>query len=203
MATCKNCGRRLSKDANFCPKCGFPTNVEIQDYNDEMTRLEMEQPQDENDYEMSETEVGLSEKIITRTLFVILMAFIIFLRISCKESKSKNNDPQKQKTEQVEKKSEQKVPKELTAKEREVANNATEVGRAVGMALGGSELSNMIDAAEDMGHEDDLDNLYEKQAGDAYNKDYGVPSNSEEKRLKQIYVEYYLKAMEAAMEAMN
>lgn len=203
MATCKNCGRRLSKDANFCPKCGLPTNDEFQEDGDEMIYPEMQQPQDENEDETSETKYGCTERIFGFIIWAILMAFFIFLRISCKESKSKNNDPQKQKTEQVEKKSEQKVPKELTAKEREVANNATEVGRAVGMALGGSELSNMIDAAENMGHEDDLDNLYEKQAGDAYNKDYGVPSNAEEKRLKQIYVEHYLKAMEAAMEAMN
>lgn len=40
-------------------------------------------------------------------------------------------------------------------------------------------------------------------AGREYDKQYGAPVNSEEEKLKNIYIEHFIKAMNSTMDAMD
>ncbi len=48
MSFCTNCGEKLPKDANFCPKCGFKATIGAQTYTasdelrDSMTKMSAE-----------------------------------------------------------------------------------------------------------------------------------------------------------------
>lgn len=168
----------------------------------------------------SEKKPGCMKRIFNILLFSAILLFIMFLPEMCDSCSSKDSEKEQEKTEQVEDKAEKKevakpqkvetkkeTKKEvkmetaLTAKEQEIANDGAQKGRLIGLAMGSDEgFSNTMDVAEKTGREDILDKLYEKNAARNYDNYYGVPTNAEEKRLKQIFVEYYLKAMEAAQE---
>lgn len=136
----------------------------------------------------------------------------------CDSCSSKDSEKEQEKTEQVEDKVEKKevakpkkvetkkeikkeVKKEtaLTAKEQEIANDGAQKGHLIGLGMGQNEgLQNSMDAMEKTGRGDEVDNVLERMAGRDYDNYYGAPTNAEEKRLKQIFVKYYLEAMEAA-----
>ena len=90
----------------------------------------------------------------------------------------------------------------MSPREKEIA----EAGRSKGVLFGAAgadnnEFSTMLDMADlskDM--EDQVNQMLEDMAGSEYDKEYGTPSNAEEKKLKKIYIENFIEAMNNAME---
>ena len=95
--------------------------------------------------------------------------------------------------------------KELSQKEKEVAETGTKQGTQFGMAGAFADgFSDMVDMADYVeGMEDKINEILEDMAGGEYDKMYGAPTNAEEKKLKKIYIEHFIEAMNNTMDAMD
>ncbi len=93
----------------------------------------------------------------------------------------------------------------LSPKEQEVANAGYKKGSMYGMAgASNEEFSNMLDLADYVdGMDDQLNEMLEEMAGDEYDREYHTPTNAEEKKLKRLYIENFIKAMNGTMDAMD
>lgn len=107
----------------------------------------------------------------------------------------------KEQTEKAEKKQES----ELSPKEKKVAEAGANQGALFGMAgASNEEFSNMLDVADYVeGMDDKVDEIFKEMAGGEYDKQYGSPTNAEEKKLKKIYIEHFIKAMNNTMDGMD
>ena len=93
----------------------------------------------------------------------------------------------------------------MSPKEKEMAD----AGRSKGVLFGAAGANNnefsamldMADLSEEM--EDKLNEMLEEMAGGEYDKEYGSPSNAEEEKLKKIYIENFIEAMNNAMDALG
>ena len=96
-------------------------------------------------------------------------------------------------------------PSELSSKEKEIADAGAHQGTLFGMAGANNEgFSDMLDAADYIeGINDKVDEMFKEMAGGEYDKQYGAPANAEEERLKEIYIEHFIKAMNNTMDAMD
>lgn len=62
----------------------------------------------------------------------------------------------------------------------------------------------MLDLADYVeGGEEQVNQMLEKLAGDEYDMEYNAPTTAEERRLKKIYVEYFIKGMNGTMDSMD
>jgi len=107
----------------------------------------------------------------------------------------------KDRSEEVKEKQEIK----LSPKEQEVANAGFKKGSMFGMAgASNDEFSNMLDLADYVdGMDDKVKEMFEQMAGDEYDREYNAPTSVEEKKLKRIYIEYFIKAMNGTMDAVD
>lgn len=110
---------------------------------------------------------------------------------------------EKETTDKAEKKKEQE-PKQ-SPKEKEVAEAGANQGALFGMVgASNEEFSNMLDLADYVeGMDDKVDEILKETAGGEYDKQYGTPTNAEERKLKKIYVENFMKAMNNTMDGMD
>ena len=99
---------------------------------------------------------------------------------------------------------EEQEPK-LSPKEQEVANAGYKKGSMYGMAgASNEEFSHMLDLADYVdGMDDKVTEMFEQMAGDEYDREYHAPTNAEEKKLKKIYIEHFIEAMNGTMDAMD
>lgn len=93
----------------------------------------------------------------------------------------------------------------LSAKEQEVADAGFKKGSMFGMAGASIEdFSTMLDLADYVdGMEEEVNKLLERMAGQEYDNEYNVPTNAEEQKLKRIYIESFIKAMNGTMDTMD
>lgn len=93
----------------------------------------------------------------------------------------------------------------ISPREKEIAEAGRHQGTLFGAAgTNNNEFSAMLDMAdlsEDM--EDKVNEMLEEMAGGEYDKEYGSPSNAEEKKLKKIYIENFIEAMNNTMDALG
>lgn len=103
-----------------------------------------------------------------------------------------------------EKEKDKQEPK-LSPKEQEVANAGYKKGSMFGMAgASNEEFSNMLDLADYVdGMDDKVTEMFEQMAGNEYDREYHAPTNAEEKKLKKIYTEHFIEAMNGTMDAMD
>ena len=125
-----------------------------------------------------------------------------------KQEKPKNSVEEEKNKESAKseiKKEEKEQESPLSAKEKEVANAGFKQGTMFGMAgASNDEFSNMLDLADYVdGMDDKVKEMFEQMAGDEYDKEYNTPTNAEEKKLKRIYIEYFIKAMNGTMDAVD
>lgn len=116
--------------------------------------------------------------------------------------KAKDADkPTNEQTEKVEKKQES----QQSPKEKEMAEAGANQGALFGMVGASDEgFSNMLDLADYVeGMDDTVDKMFNEMAGREYDNQYGAPTNAEEEKLKKIYVEHFIKAMNNAMDGMD
>ena len=108
-------------------------------------------------------------------------------------------EPSKDKSEK-----EEQEPK-LSPKEQEVANAGYKKGSMYGMAgASNDEFSNMLDLADYVdGMDDKVTEMFEQMAGNEYDREYHAPTNAEEKKLKKIYIEHFIEAMNGTMDTMD
>jgi hypothetical protein len=99
---------------------------------------------------------------------------------------------------------EKQEPK-LSPKEQAVANAGYKKGSMFGMAgASNEEFSNMLDLADYVdGMDDKVTEMFEQLAGDEYDREYHAPTNAEEKKLKKIYIEHFIEAMNGTMDTMD
>jgi hypothetical protein len=99
---------------------------------------------------------------------------------------------------------EEQEPK-LSPKEQEVANAGYKKGSMYGMAgASNDEFSNMLDLADYVdGMDDKVTEMFEQMASDEYDREYHAPTNAEETKLKKIYIENFIKAMNGTMDTMD
>jgi membrane protein implicated in regulation of membrane protease activity len=118
-----------------------------------------------------------------------------------KAVKSEDSKTTKKATEKVEKKKDL----QLSPKEKEIADAGYKKGSMFGMAgASNEEFSNMLDLADYVdGMDDKVTEMFEQMAGDEYDKEYHAPTNAEEKKLKKIYIEHFIEAMNGTMDAMD
>jgi hypothetical protein len=116
---------------------------------------------------------------------------------------SSSTPAQTEKSENKEKK--EKQEQQLSPKEKEVAEAGANQGSLFGMAgASNEEFSNMLDVADYVeGMDDKVDEIFKEMAGGEYDKQYGSPTNGEEKKLKKIYIEHFIKAMNNTMDGMD
>ena len=116
----------------------------------------------------------------------------------------KSEDSEKSTKEQA-KKVEKKQEPQLSPKEKEVAEAGANQGALFGMAgASNEEFSNMLDLADYVdGMDDTVEKMFNEMAGGEYDKQYGTPTNAEERKLKKIYVEHFVKAMNNTMDGMD
>lgn len=100
---------------------------------------------------------------------------------------------------------EKEQKRQLSTKEQEIADAAAKQGLMFGMAGASNEdFSNMLDLTDYVeGMEDEMDKMFEEMAGGEYDKEYGSPVNTEEKKLKKIYIEHFIEAMKSTMDGMD
>ncbi len=93
----------------------------------------------------------------------------------------------------------------LSAKEQEVADAGFKKGSMFGMAGASNDnFSNMLDLADYVdGMEEEVNKMLEEMAGQEYDIEYNVPTNAEEQKLKRIYIESFIKAMNGTMDTMD
>ncbi len=117
----------------------------------------------------------------------------------------KSKDADKPKNEQTEKVEDKGQEPQLSPKEKEVAEAGSKQGTLLGMGIASNEeLSNMLDMADYIeSMKDEVDKLNEDMAGSEYDKRYGAPTNAEEQKLKKIYMENFIKAMNNTMDDMD
>jgi hypothetical protein len=102
-------------------------------------------------------------------------------------------------------KTEKKQEPVLSAKEKEIA----EVGYKKGILYGyagadNNEFSNMLDIADHVeGLDEKVNEVMEEMAGREYDNEFNTPSNAEEKKLKKIYIENFIKGMNETMDALG
>lgn len=94
---------------------------------------------------------------------------------------------------------------QLSPKEKEVAEAGANQGTMFGMAGASNDgFSDMLDMADHIdGMDDKVNEIFEEMAGGEYDKQYGAPTNAEEKKLKGIYIEHFIKAMNNTMDGMD
>ena len=87
-------------------------------------------------------------------------------------------------------------PSELSSIEKEIADAGAHQGTLFGMAGANNEgFANIHDAADYMGEIGDKYNeMLEEMAGAEYDKAYNSPTNSEEEKLRKIYIKHFLEA---------
>lgn len=136
---------------------------------------------------------------------LILPFVIIGVLASSEENISEQAVEKKEKdrSEKVKEKREQE-PK-LSPKEQEVANAGYKKGTMFGMAGASNEdFSNMLDLADNVDDMDDkVTEVFEQMAGDEYDREFNAPTNAEERKLKKIYIEHFIKAMNGTMDSMD
>lgn len=110
-------------------------------------------------------------------------------------------EPSKDKSEKEKEKEEPK----LSPKEQAVANAGYKKGSMYGMAgASNEEFSNMLDLADYVdGMDDKVTEMFEQMAGNEYDREYHAPTNAEEKKLKKIYIEHFIEAMNGTMDTMD
>lgn len=94
---------------------------------------------------------------------------------------------------------------QLSQKEKEIADAGFKKGTMYGMAGASNEtFTNMLELADYVdGGDDKVNEMLENMAGDEYDREYGAPTTAEEKKLKKIYVENFIKAMNGTMDGMD
>lgn len=118
-----------------------------------------------------------------------------------KAVKSEDSKKTKKATEKVEKKKDLQP----SPKEKEIADAGYKKGSMFGMAWASNEeFSNMLDLADYVdGMDDQLNEMLEEMAGDEYDKEFNQPTSAEEKKLKRLYIENFIKAMNGTMDVMD
>jgi hypothetical protein len=93
---------------------------------------------------------------------------------------------------------------QLSPKEKEIAEAGAKQGTLFGMAGASNDsFSNMLDMADYVeGMDEKVNEMFEEMASGEYDKQYGAPSNAEDRKLKKIYIEHFVKAMNNKMDAM-
>ena len=94
---------------------------------------------------------------------------------------------------------------QLSPKEQEIADAGYKKGSMFGMVGSTNEdFSNMLDMADYVdGMDEKINEMYENMAGDDYDREFGAPSTAEEKKLKKIYIDGFIKGMNNAMDGMD
>ena len=145
----------------------------------------------------------MKKSILTVAVFAL---FAIGFASSDEDENTSNQNPETsiQTNEETESVSEAEEAS-MTPKEQEMADAGFNKGTMFGMAGASNEgFSNMLDLADYVdGMDDKVNELLEQMAGNEYDKEYNAPTNAEEKKLKRIYIENFIKAMNGTMDAMD
>lgn len=110
----------------------------------------------------------------------------------------------KEKKEEKKEKEEKEQERQMSTKEQEVANAGFKRGTMFGMAGSSADgFSDMLDLADYVGMNEKVDEILEQMAGDEYDREFQAPTSPEEKKLKKIYIENFIKAMNGTMDTMD
>ena len=119
------------------------------------------------------------------------------------EEGQKTDTEQKTETRDVDYKTEK--TDNLSSKEREIADAGYKKGAMAGYAAAeNEEFSNMLELAGQIdGMEDKMNEMIEQMASQQYEAEFNAPADSEEEKLKKLYVEYFKKGMNDTMDSMG
>ena len=143
------------------------------------------------------------------TMCVVALFAIGFAASDEEDGTKEQSAKSKESTEMVDEKKEnskkEKETSKLSPKEQAIADAAYSKGSMFGMVGADNEtFSNMLDLADYVeGGEEQVNQMLEKLAGDEYDMEYNAPTTAEERRLKKIYVEYFIKGMNGTMDSMD
>lgn len=118
------------------------------------------------------------------------------------EEGQKTDTEQKAETRDINNKT--KETNKLSSKEQEIADAGYKKGSMAGYAAAeNEEFSNMLDLADQIdGMEDKVNEMIEQMASQQYELEFNAPSNLEEEKLKELYIEHFKKGMDDTMDAM-
>lgn len=118
------------------------------------------------------------------------------------EEGQKTDTEQKAETRDINNKT--KETSKLSSKEQEIADAGYKKGSMAGYAAAeNEEFSNMLDLADQIdGMEDKVNEMIEQMASQQYELEFNAPSNLEEEKLKELYIEHFKKGMDDTMDAM-
>lgn len=124
---------------------------------------------------------------------------------SAKEQSAKSKDSTEMVDEKKESPQKEKEKPKLSPKEQSIADAGYSKGSMYGMAGAGNEsFSNALDMADYIeGGQEQINKMLETLAGDEYDMEYHAPTTAEERKLKKIYIEYFLKGMNGTMDSMD
>lgn len=141
---------------------------------------------------------------------LVMAIFVIGFTASTEEESSKEQPSQTKETKEMVDEKKENTPKKksvpkLSPKEQAVADAGYEKGTMFGMAASSDEqYSNMLDLVEGAdGMEDEINKMWSEEAGRQYDIEYNTPTTPEEEKLKKIYIENFMKAMNGTMDAMD
>lgn len=119
------------------------------------------------------------------------------------EEGQKTDTEQKAETRDINNKT--KETNKLSSKEQEIADAGYKKGSMAGYAAAeNEEYSNMLDLADQIdGMEDKVNEMIEQMASQQYELEFNAPSNLEEEKLKELYIEHFKKGMDDTMDAMG
>lgn len=143
------------------------------------------------------------------TALVVAIFAIGFVASDEEDSAKEQSAKVKESKEVVDKKKgstkKKKSAPKLSPKEQAIADAGYKKGAMYGMAASSDEeYSNMLDLVEGAdGMEDEINKIWREEAGRQYDIEYNTPTTPEEEKLKNIYIENFLKAMNGTMDTMD
>lgn len=195
MAFCKHCGNKLEDGAKFCPKCGNPTNGEVDAHKSDGN--------DKNNEDAKNTKVGCIS-------LIVIMLFIGYIVNKCSggEDSKATDDANAPKTEQVvtdtpsaeeqaQKQQEEAAKAEAERQAREEAERQAAQEKAQKEAENKKE--EVAKAGYDKGYEKGFEGykydmqMYESTVKICYSAKYGTPMSEADKELFKIYSDNFWK----------
>lgn len=173
MAYCKNCGTKLDDGAKFCPKCGNPTNGEV------------DAPKSDDNGKNNEDAKNAKVGCISLVVIILIIGYI-FNKFSGSEDSKASDDANAPKTEQVA--SENPIT-ETDSKKKAMSEEGYKDGYKRGFGF------------DDWAIEHYSEKDYKDFARSIYTIAHKAPSNQEEKELYDLYEEGYIKGIRAGIEA--
>ena len=173
MAFCKHCGSKLEDGAKFCPKCGNPTNGEV------------DAPKSDDNGKNNEDAKNAKVGCISLVVIILIIGYI-FNKCGGGEDSKASDDANAPKTEQV---ASENPTTETDSKKKAISEEGYKDGYKRGFGF------------DDWKMEHYSEKDYKDFARSFYTIAHKAPSSQEEKELYDLYEEGYIKGIRAGIEA--